>query len=226
MPGKPRASRRDDILATFVRHVAERGYEQVSMADIAGELGMAQGTIVYHFGSKAQLLRELEETYMRRRIADLKLIWEQLPAPEERVTALIYATVLLQVVDRDATIATQREVVQLADDPELLQIRGMRGELTGMLAAELRRGSETGVFRPVDPDVVTLQIFGSVQWMWTWFDSSGRRTVEEVAATYVDVFLGGLLVDRFALARLTDPTGHIPTMVRAALAPALKTAAS
>jgi len=226
MPGKPRASRRDDILAAFVRQVAERGYEQVSMADIAGELGMAQGTIVYHFGSKAQLLRELEENYMRRRIADLKLVWEQLPAPDERIAALIYATVLMQVVDPDATIATQREVVQLADDPELLQIRGMRAELAAMVAGELRRGSEAGVFRPVDPDVVTLQIFGSVQWMWTWFDPAGRRSAEQVAATYVDVFLGGLLVDRFALRRLTDPAGHIPAVVRAAVGPAMKTAAS
>jgi AcrR family transcriptional regulator len=226
MPGKPRASRRDDILATFVRHVAERGYEQVSMADIAGELGMAQGTIVYHFGSKAQLLRELEENYMRRRIADLKLIWDQLPAPDERIAALIYSTVLMQVVDRDATIATQREVVQLADDPELLQIRRMRDELADMVAAELRRGTETGVFRRLDAELVTVQIFGSVQWMWTWFDPSGRRSAEQVAATFVDVFLGGLLVDRFALATLADANGRIPAVVRAAVAPTMKTAAS
>ncbi|WP_445186456.1 TetR/AcrR family transcriptional regulator [Pseudonocardia sp. Cha107L01] len=226
MPGKPRASRRDDILATFVRHVAERGYEQVSMADMASELGMAQGTIVYHFGSKAQLLRELEENYMRRRIADLKLIWDQLSAPDERVAALIYATVLMQVVDRYATIATQREIVQLADDPEMQEIRQMRDELAGMLTEELRRGVESGVFRPVDVGVVTVQIFGSAQWMWTWFDPAGRRTAEEVAATYIDVFLGGLLVDRFALSRLTDPAGPMPAVVRAAVAPTHKVAAS
>lgn len=226
MPGKPRASRRDDILATFVRHVAERGYEQVSLADMAGELGMAQGTIVYHFGSKAQMLRELEESYMRRRIADLKLIWGQLAAPDERIAALLYATVLMQVVDRDATIATQREIVALADDPEMREIRRMRAELTETVAAELRRGVEAGVFRPLDAGVVTVQLFGSVQWMWTWFDPVGRRTAEQVAATYIDVFLGGLLVDRFGLSRLTDPDGRIPAVVRAAVAPALKVVAS
>lgn len=226
MPGKARASRRDDILAAFVRHVAERGYEQVSLADVAGELGMAQGTIVYHFGSKAQLLRELEENYMRRRVADLKLIWDRLPAPDERVAALIFATVLLQVVDRDATIATQREVVQLADDPELREIRRMRAELIGMLTTELRRGVDSGVFRPLDADIVAVQIFGSAQWMWTWFDPAGRRSADEVAATYVDVFLGGLLIDRFALAGLVDPNGQVATVVRGAVAPALKTAAS
>ncbi|HTK63759.1 MAG TPA: TetR/AcrR family transcriptional regulator [Pseudonocardia sp.] len=224
MPSKPRAGRRDDILATFVRHVADRGYQQVSLADIANELGMVQGTIVYHFGSKAQLLRELEEAYMRRRMDDLAEIWQHLDAPADRVAATIYATVLMQVVDRDATVATQREVVQLADDPELREIRRMREELIGMLVAELRRGIETGAFRPVDPDIVALQIYGSVQWMWTWFDPDGRRSAEEVAATYVDVFLGGLLVDRYALARLADPTGEIPRLVRAAVTPTLAAA--
>lgn len=226
MPGKPRASRRDDILATFVSHVAERGYEQVSLADMAGELGMAQGTIVYHFGSKARMLRELQESYMRRRIADLKLVWEQLAAPDERIAALLYATVLMQVVDRDATIATQREIVALADDPEMREIRRMRAELTETVAAELRRGVEVGIFRRCDAGVVTVQLFGSVQWMWTWFDPAGRCTAEQVAATYIDVFLGGLLVDRFGLSRLTDPDGRIPAVVRAAVAPALKVVAS
>lgn len=226
MPGKPRASRRDDILATFVRLVAERGYEQVSMADIAGELGMAQGTIVYHFGSKAQLLRELEENYMRRRIADVKLIWERLEAPDERVAALIYSAALMQAVDRYATIATQREVVQLADDPELKEIRRMREEITGLLAAELRRGMDAGVFRRLDAELATLQIFGSAQWMWTWFEPSGRRSAEEVGAAFVDVFLGGLLVDRFTLPRLADVDGHIPAVVRAVITPSVKAVAS
>jgi len=221
MPSRARASKRDEILATFVRHVAERGYEQVSLAAIAGELGLVQGTIVYHFGSKAQLLRELEEAYMRRRIAEIAELWQHLKAPADRVAATIYATVLMQVVDRDATVATQREVVQLSADPELQEIRRMRAELVGMLVAELRRGTKAGLFREVDPDIVAVQIYGAVQWMWTWFDPKGRRSAEQVAATFVDVFLGGLLIDRYPLARLTDPKGEIPKLVRATVRPTL-----
>ena len=54
------SGRRDEILAAFIRSVAERGYERTNFGDIAAELGMSKGTIVHHFGTKDQLLRELQ----------------------------------------------------------------------------------------------------------------------------------------------------------------------
>lgn len=209
--------RRVDILATFIRHVAERGYERTNLGDIAAELHLSKGTIVHHFGHKAQLLRELEENYMLRQLAKLRQIWDRLPAPEDRVAALIFVATLLQVTDRDATVATQREVAQLSGDPEMRDIRKLRSELQDVLRTELRRGIEAGVFRSVDPDLVTLQIFGASQWMWTWFDPAGSRRPEEIGAAFADVFLGGLLADRNGLARLADPDGDIVRVVRAEL---------
>lgn len=212
-----RSGRRSAILATFIRHVAERGYDQTNLGDIADELHLSKGTIVHHFGTKAQLLRELEETYMLRQLAKLRQIWQRLPAPEERVAALIYAATLLHVLDRHATIATQREVAQLSGDPDLRGVRGLRGEIQHVVRTELHRGVVSRVFRPVDPELATLQIYGASQWMWTWFDPAGPYRPEEIASTYVDVFVGGLLADRRALARLANPNGEIVNCVRSIL---------
>lgn len=136
--------RRAEIHATFIRHVAERGYEGTNLGDIATELDMSKGTIVHHFGTKAQMLRELEETYMTRQLAAVALVWERLDKPAERLAGVIHASALLQVVARDATVATQREVVQLAGDPEMQQVRKLRRELQATVVAEVRRGSRLG----------------------------------------------------------------------------------
>lgn len=217
MAGRGSGGRRDDILAVFIRHVAERGYDRTNLGDIADELHLSKGTIVHHFGAKAQMLRELEETYMQRQLEKLRLLWDALPAPPERVSALIYAAALLQVSDRDATVATQREVAQLAGEPEMLQVRKLRSELQDVLRSELRRGIELGVFRPIDPDLATLLIFGASQWMWTWFDPDGSRTPEQVGAAFVDVFVGGLLAAEDGIGRLADPDGEVPRIVRTTL---------
>lgn len=209
--------RRAEIHQTFIRHVAERGYEATNLGDIASELGMSKGTIVHHFCTKAQMLRELEESYMTRQLAAVELMWERLPKPAQRVAALIYASALLHVVAHDATVATQREVVQLAADPEMQQVRKLRRELQGTAVAEVRRGIDDGVFRDVDPELAVRQMFGSVQWMWVWFDPEGSRTPEQVAGAFVDVFLGGLLVKRAGLAGLADPNGEVAAVVRACL---------
>lgn len=214
-----RAGRKNEILATFIKHVAERGYDQTNLGDIAAELEMSKGTIVHHFGTKAQILRDLEESYMSRRRDEVDCLWKMLDSPQERVAAIIYATVLYQVTDRDATIATQREVIQLADDPEMKKIRLIRAEIQQRVRDEIAAGVDSGVFRRIDSDIATMQLFGAAQWMWTWFDPAGPRSPQDIGASMVDVFLGGLLTDRFGLSDLADPEGRVATTVRDVIAP-------
>ncbi|WJR32686.1 TetR family transcriptional regulator [Mycobacteroides immunogenum] len=214
------AGRRDEILETFIRHVAERGYDQTNLGDIAGELGMSKGTIVHHFGTKAQLLRELEETYMTNHLEAVRVMWEQLPSPAERIAAIIYASTMLQVTARAATVASQREVVKLSDDPAMQEVRKIRGEMQALIAEEIRKGTKNKTFRKIDANLATLQLMGSLQWMWVWFSPDGLQTPEEIGAGFVDIFLGGLLVDRYGLPTLADPKGHVVDVVRKALASA------
>ncbi|MEV6223853.1 TetR/AcrR family transcriptional regulator [Nocardia fluminea] len=212
------AGRRAEILETFTRHVAEFGYERTNLGNIAKELGMSKGTIVHHFGTKAQMMRELEANLMNRELDAVRSVWERLDKPQERIAAFVFACAVLQVVARDATVASQREVVQLADDPGMQEVRKLRHELQHMIEVELRRGIDDGVFRPVDVGAVTLQMWGSVQWMWVWFQPGRGHTPEEIGSTFVDILLGGLLVDRFGLNVLSDPNGEVATVVSEAFA--------
>ncbi|ORV61759.1 TetR family transcriptional regulator [Mycobacterium europaeum] len=216
MPRSP--GRRGEIFDAFVRYVAERGYDRTNMGDIADELGMSKGTIVHHFGTKAQMLRELEETHLARQLDALQIAWARLAAPHERIAAIIYASALLQVVARDATVASQREVVQLFDDPAMQQVRKLRDQLQALVVDEIRTGIESGLFRSVDVDLAALQLWGSLQWMWVWFDPAGSRTPEQVGAAFVDVFLGGLLLDRLTLGKWANPSADIVSVVRECLA--------
>ncbi|MGD1256360.1 TetR/AcrR family transcriptional regulator [Mycobacterium seoulense] len=214
----PRPGRRGEIFDAFVRYVAERGYDRTNMGDIADELGMSKGTIVHHFGTKAQMLRELEETHLTRQLDALQMAWARLSAPHERIAAIIYTSALLQVVARDATVASQREVVQLFDDPAMQQVRKLRNQLQALAVDEIRSGIESGVFRNVDVELAALQLWGSLQWMWVWFDPTGSRTPEQVGAAFVDVFLGGLLLDRLGLPKWADPSADVVSVVRECLA--------
>ncbi|OCB19788.1 TetR family transcriptional regulator [Mycobacterium malmoense] len=216
MPRSP--GRRGEIFDAFVRYVAERGYDRTNMGDIADELGMSKGTIVHHFGTKAQMLRELEESHLSRQLDALEMAWARLAAPHERIAAIIYASALLQVVARHATVASQREVVQLFDDPAMQHVRKLRHRLQALAIDEIRSGIESGVFRSVDAELAALQLWGSLQWMWVWFDPADSRTPEEVGAAFVDVFLGGLLLDRLSLSKWAAPSAQVVSVVRECLA--------
>lgn len=207
-PGKS-----DAILDIFTRHVAEKGYDGTSFSGVASELGISQGLIVHHYGTKARLLDALHLAYMRRRIDEAERIVSEFSTPTEQLTGLLYAAILYQVHDRNRTIAFQREVARFALQDENSEGRKLRRQYIGILHSLLEAGTAAGEFRPVDTSVRSLLIFGAAQWAWTWFEPEGRRSVEQVGAEFVDLTLGSLLVDRKSLQRLSDPDGQLVAAV-------------
>ncbi|MFI6321016.1 TetR/AcrR family transcriptional regulator [Nonomuraea sp. NPDC050556] len=215
--GIPAAGKSVQILESFTRHVAQSGYERTNFSDIANELEISKGTIVHHYGTKERLLAVLHESYMQRRLAEARLIVERLQSPAERLAGLLFAFVLYQVHDRNATVAFQRESVRLGGGEMHAEGDRLRNEYLALVREVMREGAASGVFREGDVPVQSLLIFGSAHWAWTWFDPAGKETVEEIGSAYVDLVLGSLLLRREGLERLADPDGEIVRVVRTCL---------
>ncbi|MBB5131395.1 AcrR family transcriptional regulator [Thermocatellispora tengchongensis] len=93
----PQPGRREEILTAAVRVAAERGLDDLSLAELATALGFSTYTLTYHFGRREGLLAaivEHVETEMReqiRRLAEgpggaspgelLRRYWESTRAP-------------------------------------------------------------------------------------------------------------------------------------------------
>lgn len=56
---KPAPQRRAEILDTARRLFTTRGFQSTSVEDILTEVGIAKGTLYYHFSSKEEILRAL-----------------------------------------------------------------------------------------------------------------------------------------------------------------------
>jgi TetR/AcrR family transcriptional regulator, cholesterol catabolism regulator len=189
---KRRASRRGEIVATFTEMVAEHGYDAVAIRDLAEHLGISKGTVLHHFGSKDRLLEEVHSTYMRRRLDEIGLILAQLEGPEERLKGMVFQNLIAMQQDAAATRAFAREIVRFASEDLMQDVRAMRREYYEILRGILAEGIERGAFRPADPTIVALQLFGMMNWTWTWFDPAGGATVESIARSFLDVVLHGL----------------------------------
>lgn len=191
-----RRSRKADILRCFAELVAERGYDAVSLRDIAAELEMSKGTILHHFGSKERLLEQVHSEYMRRRLEEARAILAALDAPVDQVRALVLQLMLAQSVDRAATVAFAREIVRFASEELMSEVRAMRDEYTALLRGAIARGIARGQFADVDPALVTLQIFGMCNWSWTWYHPGGPRAAEEIADAFCATLFDGLVTSR------------------------------
>lgn len=185
-------SRRADILQSFTEMVAERGYDEVSVRDVAEALDISKGTILHHFRSKEALLEELHGDYMRRRLAEADELLAEFDDPLDQLQLIVYQLMLAQQDDRAATVAFAREIVRFASEPVMAEVREMRDRYTGLVVEIVRRGVERGELAEVDPQLAALQLFGMCNWSWTWFKPDGRRPAQEIADDFCRTLVGGL----------------------------------
>lgn len=189
----PRASSRDVILRVFAEHVADRGYADTSLGDIAAELNLSKGTIVHHFGNKEALLGELHVAYFTRRFAEAEFARAELDDPLRRLIAMIYALLAAHRDDRAASLACMRELVRYFEGDLHDYVRTQRMRYTQIVIDILRDGAWAGIFRTPDPQISALQIFGMCNYAWTWYRPDGQQSVEDISRLFAHDILGGLM---------------------------------
>jgi TetR/AcrR family transcriptional regulator, cholesterol catabolism regulator len=189
---RPRASSRDAILRVFAEQVADRGYADTSLGDIAAELNLSKGTIVHHFGTKEALLREVHVAYFARRFAEADHVHEELKDPVSRLAAMIYALLAAHRDDRAASLTCLRELVRYFDGDLTDYVRQQRARYMAIVGGILRDGADEGVFRTADPKMSALQIFGMCNYAWTWYQPDGSQSVEDIARLFARNILDGL----------------------------------
>jgi TetR/AcrR family transcriptional regulator, cholesterol catabolism regulator len=188
----PRASSRDAILRVFAEQVADRGYADTSLGDVAAELGLSKGTIVHHFGSKETLLREVHVAYFGRRFAEAEHVMAELADPVSRLVAMIYALLAAHRDDRAASLACLRELVRYFDGDLTGYVREQRVRYMAIVSDILAQGVTEGVFSTDDPKMSALQVFGMCNYAWTWYSPDGPQSAEEIARLFARNILGGL----------------------------------
>jgi AcrR family transcriptional regulator len=188
-----RKSKRTEILRSFTALVAERGYDEVSLRDVAESVEVSKGTILHHFRNKESLLEELHGDYMRRRLAEAHELLDSHPDPVDQLQLIVYQLMLAQRDDRAATVAFAREIVRFASEQVMVEVRSMRHEYSTMVSDVIRRGVAAGEFTDVDPSLAALQLFGMCNWSWTWFEPEGEWSAEQIAAEFCRTLLDGLL---------------------------------
>lgn len=190
-----RKSRRGEILQCFTEMVAERGYDAVSIRDVAEALGISKGTILHHFRSKEALLEQVHNEYMRRRLAEATDFLAEFDDPVDQLQLIVYQLMLSQQDDRAATVAFSREIVRSAEEEVMAEVRAMRDQYSALVIEIIRRGVEGGAFEQVDPQLTALQVFGMCNWSWTWFKPEGRWAASKIADEFCRTLIGGLAAD-------------------------------
>lgn len=186
-------TRQQQIYAAAARIICDKGYGSASMSDIAEAMGMTKAGIYHHIVSKDELLfgimsygMDMAEEMVLDRLRDIR-------DPLERLKATIRGHVLLLTRDRpkEVTVILNESHALSGELRERIDAR-KRGYVR-FLMETIEELIRDGRARDVDPRAATFALLGMVNWIYQWFRPDGRLKDTELAESFTDIFLHGLL---------------------------------
>lgn len=189
------------ILDSAEQAFAKGGLEGASTEAIARRAGVSKTMLFYYFNSKEELYLAVLKRLFESVIDSDRAARIETMTPQEALRALVTDYVSIHFERPSYAELTMRET--MAYGGKYLQRLKYDLPFIGQMIRTIRRGSITGVFRPVDPLKITLSIIGMTKVFFTYREAIERvlerplltpEAIEEWREHMVDLLLNGVAV--------------------------------
>ncbi len=146
--------RREQMLRAALEVIADRGYADTRIADVAERSGISPALVIYYFKTKDQLLTEAIRYLDNAWYADGQRRMAALPTAAARIEEIVAMSCLPEAdTDPHSSWALWLDFWALAaHNPEVAGLRRRDDERwRDMISSLVRSGQEAGEFRDVDP---------------------------------------------------------------------------
>jgi TetR/AcrR family fatty acid metabolism transcriptional regulator len=187
------ADKREAILRAAVKVFARTGYFSSKVSDIAGEAGIADGTVYLYFKSKDEILHSVFDQAMARFIAEGRTELTKLVSPIDKLRKIAELHLARLGGDRDLAIVFQ---VELRGSTKFMREFSAAGfhDYLEVIRITIEEGQKEGLFRSdMQPVVCAKILYGSLDEMVTnWILSKNSYRLEPMADEVLKIFLKGV----------------------------------
>jgi AcrR family transcriptional regulator len=187
------ADRRREILEAAREVFAEHGYERASMAEIAAKVGVVEGALYKHFGSKRELLFETTRALYEPLIEETERELRAVRGTRNRLHFLI-SRQLRAFASHPELCRLFIQEIRPYDDYHGSIVRDLNRKTTSAVVRILEEAQHNGELRAeVRPTLVRDVIFGGIEHL-AWRALAGRGTldVEARAEELTQLILAGV----------------------------------
>jgi TetR/AcrR family fatty acid metabolism transcriptional regulator len=188
------SDKREAILRAAIKVFAGKGYFNSKVADIAGEAGIADGTVYLYFKSKDEILHSIFDRAMAEFIEDGRKELENLKTPPEKLRRIAALHLEKLGADRDLAVVFQ---IELRGSTKFMQEFSAAGfaEYLDIIRHTIESGQKSGDFRiDLKPVVGAKILYGALDEMVTnWILSKKSYALAPMADEVLKVFLGGVM---------------------------------
>src|SRR3989338_451058 len=156
MPRGKRGERRQSILETLARMLAERSGERITTAELAKAVGVSEAALYRHFPSKAKMLEALLDFIEESLFSRTNRILAEEPGAEARIRSILF--LILGFADKNPGMARLLTGDVLTGEAERLRKRVVQiyDRLEAQLKQVLREADLNQAQRATTPEMAGL----------------------------------------------------------------------
>ena len=187
-----------EILRTAAAVFAEVGYDPASIRMVADRAGVSVAGLYYYVRSKDELLYLIQyhvfDGLVRRFASDST---EMLAAggdaarPEARLHRFIHNHLDHFLADMASLTVCTRELGRL-DGDYLEEVETLQRTYFHQALEIFQEISAARTSNSFDPRTATLAMFGTINWVSSWYDPASDKSAGELAGEFVEIYLRGV----------------------------------
>lgn len=186
--------RQDRILEAATEVIAREGYEKASMRAVAKASGVSLAGLYHYFDSKEKMLFLIQFRTFNALVGHLKEKLHGCEDPVEQLRILVRAHVSYFVANMAALKVCSHELDSLTGEA-YEETRTVRREyyLLARSVVERLLARRNGSNGASDPRVATMSLFGTLNWLYRWYDPGHGPSPNAVANQIAGQFLQGVV---------------------------------
>jgi AcrR family transcriptional regulator len=184
-----RVRRINEILRVAAEVVAERGYQNTGLDEVAERLDLAKASLYHYFESKQALVEACLDTAAAEVQARLEAIAQKGGTATERMRSLILAQ--QQFTTRDNPELSRLFLRHLEWPPPLLdKIQGWLVSHDQIFRDVIDEGLSSGEFvNATDPAIIRHCIHGAIDFVPFWYQADGKYPSDEFFELVTDTVM-------------------------------------
>jgi len=185
-------SRKEEIIHQAAQLIKEKGYNAVSMRDLAQELGIKAASLYNHITGKQEILSILIINLAEQFTAAMESISEESISPLQKIKKLIELHIDITVNQSDALAALNNDWMHLEKE-DLQYFLTLREAYEDNFRNIIKEGISVGQIQTRHPEVIVFSILSTLRNLYLWYQKRGKLDVNVLKKDMVAVLLRGIV---------------------------------
>lgn len=185
-------SRKEEIIKIAANLFKDKGYNAISMRDLAAEMDMKAASLYNHISGKQEILAAIILEVANEFTKGMNLVFSQNTTSLQKIESLITLHIDITLNYSEALASLNNDWMHL-EAQNLTDYIKMRDGYENNFRTIIQQGIESKEIKPHHPEVILFSILSTLRTLYLWQEKRGKLDVNVLKKDMVAVLIKGII---------------------------------